>query len=86
MQKGDLVAELGGEQRQHLRGQGDLRHQNQCRPPLPQDGVDKADIDLSLAAAGHAVEQGTGRLAAVGQLLQPVQTALLLVVQLRRRS
>ncbi len=43
--------------RQRLRGQADLRHQHQRLPAAPQAVGDGVQVDLRLAAAGHAVEQ-----------------------------
>ena len=51
------------------------------RPGVPNLGG-QADVDLGLAAAGDAVQQGDAKLARVGQLAQPSERVDLLAGQL----
>ena len=57
-------AEAATEACQGLRGQADFRHQHQRLPALRQAMDDRLQVDLGLAAAGHAIQQE--RLEAVG--------------------
>ncbi len=45
------------EQRRHLRRQRDLRHEHQHTAAALADHIGEAEVDLGLAAAGHAVHQ-----------------------------
>ena len=58
-------AEALGEAVEELRGQRDLRHQDQRLPAAPDGLRHRLEIDLGLAGAGDAVEQRR-RIAAVG--------------------
>ena len=51
------VAEARAEQRRHLRRQRDLRHEHQHAAAASPDRVSEPQVDLGLAAAGHAVQQ-----------------------------
>ena len=53
-------AEAGGETVEELGGQRDLGQQHERLPPLPQRLGDRLEIDLRLARAGDALEQGGG--------------------------
>ena len=50
-------AEAGGEAVERLRGERDLRHQDQCLPLVPDIFRDALEIDFGFARAGDAVEQ-----------------------------
>ena len=51
-------AEARREAVEELGGQRDLRQEHQRLAPLPQGFGDRLEIDLGLARAGHAFEQG----------------------------
>ena len=55
VQQRHLSAEVGGEPSHHLRGQGDLRHQDHHGLSLLQQGLCQTDIHQRLAAAGDAL-------------------------------
>ncbi len=57
VQYGGIFAEAAVKPAHHLGGQGDLRHQNNRAPAHFQRPLHHGQIDLRLAAAGHAVEQ-----------------------------
>ena len=57
MQHRRRIAEACAEPADHLRGQGDLRHQDDGGLPPRQHMAHQADKHLGLARAGHAVEQ-----------------------------
>ena len=86
MEDGHLFAEVGGKDPQQLGREHDLRHQHQGRPAPGEELLNQADVDLSLAAARHAVEQGGGGLVRPGQNVQSLQGRPLLPVELRGRS
>ena len=52
------VAEGAAEQRGHRGGQGDLGHEQQHAPLLRERGPSQSEVDLGLAAARHAVQEG----------------------------
>ena len=47
----------GGDARFQLRRERDLRHHHERLAATRQHAIDELQIDLGLAAAGHAVEQ-----------------------------
>jgi len=49
--------QAAGEALERLRGQGDLRHQQDRLGALGQDPTDGAEVHFRLAAAGHPVQQ-----------------------------
>ena len=55
---GRAHAEARGEAVEELRGERDLRHQDQRLPAAPDGFGDRLEIDLGLARAGDAVDQG----------------------------
>ena len=55
---GRTRAEAGGEAIEKLRGQRNLRQQHERLAPVPQGLGDRLEIDLGLARACHAFEQG----------------------------
>ena len=57
MQHGNAIPEARAKASGELRRERDLRHQNQRGAPLFERGPDRAQIDLGLAAAGHALQQ-----------------------------
>ena len=64
MEDGDLAAEAVGEAADDLRGEGDLGDEDDRRArSMAEAPGDGAEVDLGLAAAGDAVEQGRGRVA-----------------------
>ena len=78
VEHGDVLAEIGGKFRHHLRRERDLRHEQHRRAAHRQCFLNEADIHLRLAAGGHAMQQ---RLAAGDERQQPVKGLLLLVVE-----
>ena len=85
VQQRHLSAKVGGEPSHHLRGQGDLRHQDHHGLSLLQQGLCQTDIHQRLAAAGDALQKrhpGPARLrlaenGVIGRLLLLVQGDLL---------
>ena len=57
MQDGDTAGEAAFEAFHQLRGEGDLRDQHQRGFPLVDNVGDRLQVDLGLAAAGHAMEK-----------------------------
>ena len=57
MQHRQPARESGGEAPDCLRGERDLRHQDQALAALSQHIIEQAQVDLGLAAAGDAMEQ-----------------------------
>ena len=58
MPHGGRPAEAAREALQQLRRERDLRQQHQHLAALPEDRGDRLEIDLGLAGAGHAFQQG----------------------------
>ncbi len=75
---GDAFAERAAEDRGHRRRQRNLRHEHQHLTPLLPDGVGESQIDLRLAASGHAVQQRRLERAGGGERAQFVEDALLI--------
>lgn len=71
-----LDAETAAEALQPLRRQGDFRQQHQGLPPGGQAGGDGLEINLGLARAGDAVNDGNGK-AARHRLTQMIRRRLL---------
>ena len=82
---GDALAERLAEQGGGGRGQGDLRHEHQRAPSGCADRGREPDVDLGLAAAGHAVQQRDAELAGRGQGEEAVEGGGLLAGQLPRQ-
>ena len=61
VQHGQQVAEATVEMGFELRGQGDLRHEHKRGLPLVEAVAHSLQVDLGLAAAGHAMEQEGGK-------------------------
>src|SRR5438445_3005405 len=59
----DARLEAFAETTQRLRGQADLGHEYEHLPAARHDLLDQREIDLGLAAAGDAFEQGRGEAA-----------------------
>ena len=76
-----FTAEVSGEAPHHAGGQDDLRHQHHGAPAPVQAGLDQLEIDLRLAAAGDALQQGGGGLPGVQVGQQVVIGPPLLLVQ-----
>ena len=81
VEHGDVLAEIGGKFRHHLRRERDLRHEQHRRAAHRQSFLNEADIHLRLAAGGHAMQQRRSRLAAGNERQQSVKGLLLLVVE-----
>ena len=63
VQHHNICAELRGKAPHHLRRQRDLRHEQHRRPAARKRLLDEPEVDLCLAACGHAVkERGTAAL------------------------
>ena len=80
----NLLSKVGGKHPQELRRQRDLRHQNQGASPPVQHLLDEADVHLGLAAAGYPVQESHGGLSLPAQPVQPLQSGLLLLIELRQ--
>ena len=61
VQHGQQVAEAAVKMGFELRGQGDLRHEHERGLPLVEAVAHRLQVDLGLAAAGHAMEQEGGK-------------------------
>ena len=83
---GDALAERLAEERGGGRGQGDFGDQHQDAPTGVAHLGRQADVDLRLAAAGDAVQQGDMKRARVGQPAQPREGVHLLAGQLTLRQ
>ena len=81
----DDVAEPGLEPSHGLRRERDLGHQDDRGPPGRERGLDRLEVHLGLARAGHAVEQEPppGALIAAQSGQDRVQRVALLARQLR---
>ena len=73
VQDRDLRAECLAEERGGGRGQGDLRHQHQHPPARVANRSGEPDIELGLAAPGHAVHQRDPKHLFVGETTQPIE-------------
>ena len=83
---GRAHAEALGETVEELRGQGDLGHEHQRLPSATDDLADGLEINLRLAGAGDAVEQGDA-IAALGHgCMQGIRRLALRRGEVRRRK
>ena len=76
-----LVPEIGRQDAQKLRRQGDLRNQEHSTSPLLQDVFDELQVDRGLAGAGDTVKKCHAGLFLIGLIPQAVKGGLLLLVQ-----
>ncbi len=76
--------EARGEAVEELRGQGDLRQQDQRLPPGAQRRRDRLEIDLRLARSRDALQQGHARVAGEHAVAQGRRRDRLLGRQVRR--
>ena len=68
--------------RGHRRRERDLRHQHQHAASAAADRGREAQVDLGLAAAGHAVQERDAEVAGGGERAQPLERGVLLRRQL----
>ena len=86
VQQGHAAGEAGREAVHRLRCQRDLRHQHNPLASQRDGGGQRLQIDLCLAAAGHAVHEKRRRLAGVQRRGDGVDRAFLLGRERRRRA
>ena len=85
MKNCDLLPKMGGKHPQQLGGQGDLGHQHHSASPPVQHLLDEANVHLGLAAARYSVEKSHGGLFRPAEPVQPLQSCLLLLIELGQR-
>ena len=71
----------GGEPLHRLGGQRNLRQQHNRRLALAHDLLDRPNVDLRLAAIGHAVQQGHAEPPRLDLPANVLQRPLLIVVE-----
>ena len=86
MLDGHPLAECAPEGRGDCRGEGDLRHQQQHAPALRVDALGQPQVDLGLAAPGHAVQHDRVKSAGAGQRREPIEGGRLFVGEHDRRD